>query len=183
MSIPKRMTLPLIASALLCLSAAALAQLPPAAEVVPAGFTLTEERDLGGAKLIEATKPNENFPKGFLDHGIKLQISWQSNPAADMILNMIAQQPQAATEVSPGTMISTEPCGKESYRGGILLCQKVTMPYIGSGTADPLVTWRVGWTGKGQDGLVSVGVDFLYGAKETAMAWIDAVIPKITKLD
>ena len=168
---------------LVSLSIPVFAQLPPAAEVVPAGFKLMLEKDLGGTKLIEATKPNENFPKGFLDHGIKLQISWQANPAADMILSMLAQQPETAAETSPGTSILTEPCGKTSYRGGILVCQKVTMPYIGSGNADPLVTWRVGWTGKGQDGLVGVGVDFLYGAKEGAMAWIDAIIPKIAKTD
>lgn len=179
----KRMTGPLFATAILALSLTAYAQLPPGAEVVPAGFQLTLEKDLGGTKIIEATKPNENFPGGFLDQGIKFQVTWMANPAAEMILNMLAQQPEAAAEVSPGTMISTEPCGKKSYRGGILMCKKVTMPYIGSGNADPLVTWDVGWTGKGKDGLVGVGVSFLYGSKEAAMAWIDAAIPKITKLD
>lgn len=179
----KKWTLALIAMALVSISLPIFAQLPPAAEVVPAGFKVLGETDLGGTKIIEANKPNENFPGGFLDQGIKLQITWQNNPAADMILNMLAQQPETAAETSPGTAILTEPCGKTRYRGGILICQKVTMPYIGSGHADPLVTWRVGWTGKGEGGLVGVGVDFLYGAKEAAMAWIDAIIPKIAKLD
>ena len=102
MSNPKKMTLLLIASALLCLSAAAWAQLPPAAEVVPAGFQVTLERDLGGSKVIEATKPNENFPKPHMDQGITLQITWQNNPAADMIVKMLAQQPEEPAGQVPG---------------------------------------------------------------------------------
>jgi hypothetical protein len=37
------------------------------------------------------------------------------------------------------------------------------------------------WTGKGQGGLIGIGVDNFYGSKETAMAWIDGIVPKITK--
>jgi hypothetical protein len=168
-------------AALLLLSTAVFAQLPPAADVVPAGFKVEAEHDLGGTKMITARKPNDNFPKAFLDQGIELQISWQSNPAADMILDMLAKQPEDPAGQVTGSSIREEPCGRQPYRDGILSCRKVIMPYIGQGSSPDLVTWRVGWTGKGKDGLVSVGVDHFFGAKETAMAWIDAIIPKITK--
>jgi hypothetical protein len=184
MSNPKKTPLPLIASALLCVSAAAWAQLPPAAEVVPAGFQVTLERDLGGTKVIEATKPNENFPKGFLDQGITLQITWQNNPAAEMIVQMLAQQPEEPAGRNPGSATREEPCGIQAYRDGVLLCRKVIMPYIGSGTGVPdLVTWRISWTGKGQNGLLGVNINNFHGGKEAAMALIDAIIPKITKGD
>lgn len=174
----------LFAAALaLLLPAAVLAQLPPAADVVPAGFKVDLERDLGGTKIIQATKPNENFPKGFLDNGIKLEISWQANAMADMVLDMVAKMPEEPGGQVPGASMRDEPCGQQLYRDGVLKCRKITMPYIGSGKADPLVTWRIGWTGKGQGGLLGVSVDFFFGAKETAMAWIDAVISKITTLD
>lgn len=171
------------AAAALFLSTAAFAQLPPAADVVPAGFTVLGEQDLGGTKLIEATKPNDNFPKAFQDEGIKFRVVWQNSPMADMVLDMLAKQPEDPAAQSPGAAIWTAPCGKQAYRGGVLKCVKTTMPYIGSGKADPLVTWEVGWTGKGKDGIVGVSVSFLYGGKEAAMAWIDAAIPKITKVD
>lgn len=180
----RRMPIFQVCTMLALLSTAVYAQLPPAAEVVPAGFKLDEELDLGGSKIIRARRPNENFPKAFQDEGVQIEIMWQNSPAAEMILNMLAQQPEDPAEVSPATSIRTEPCGKERYRDGILTCKKVIMPYIGGGQgADPLVTWRVGWTGKGKDGIVGVGVKFLFGSKETAMAWIDAIIPKITKID
>ena len=43
------------------------------------------------------------------------------------------------------------------------------------------MTWDVSWAGKGPGGIVGVGVHFLYGSKETAMGWIDSIIPKITQ--
>jgi hypothetical protein len=174
---------PLFATAILALSVTAYAQLPPAADVIPAGFTLVLEKDLGGTKVIEANKPNENFPKAFQDDGIKIQITWMNNPAAEMIVNMLAQQPDEPAGQVAGSSIREEPCGAQRYRDGVLRCRKVIMPYIGSGHADPLVTWRVAWTGKGQGGLLTVSVENYFGSKEAASALIDAVIPKITKSD
>jgi hypothetical protein len=183
MSNSKKMMSPLIASAFLCFSAAAWAQLPPAPDVVPAGFQVTLERDLGGTKIIEATKPNENFPKPHMDQGITLQITWQNNPAAEMIVKMLAQQPEEPAGKVPGSATREEPCGVQSYRDGVLVCRKVIIPWIGGGSGPELVTWRISWTGKGQNGLVGVNFNNFHGGKETAMAWIDAIIPKITKLD
>ncbi len=179
----RKMTGLLFAAAILALSVTAYAQLPPAADVVPAGFTVTVERDMGGSKVINANKPNENFPKAFQDDGIKLEITWMNNPAAGRIVDMLAKQPDEPARQVPGSLIQEEPCGTQPYRDGVLRCRKVIMPYVGSGQADPLVTWRVSWTGQGQGGLLSVGVSNFFGSKEAATALIDAVIPKITKLD
>ncbi len=162
-------------------SAVALSQLPPGAEVMPAGFKLEGERNLGGSIIIRGTKPNENFPKPHMDQGIELEISWMNNPAADQVLQMLAGQPEDPGGQMPGSATREEPCGKKRYRGGILTCRKVITPWIGGGAGPDLETWRIGWTGKGQSGLVGVGVNNFCGAKETAMAWIDAIIPKITQ--
>jgi hypothetical protein len=181
MKSPKTMMLTLGFAALFLLSAMVSAQLPPGAEVMPAGFKLVGERNLGGSIFIEGTKPNENFPKPHMDQGIKLEITWMNNPAADQILQMLAGQPEEPGGQSPGSATREEPCGKKSYRGGILVCRKVITPWIGGGTGPDLVTWRIGWTGKGANGLVGVGINNFCGAKETAIGWIDAIIPKITK--
>ena len=177
----RKTTLPLMFVALLVLSTAVSAQLPPAADVLPAGFKVTGERNLGGSIFISATKPNENFPKPHMDQGITLEITWQSSPMADMVLDMAAKQPEDPAGQVPGSMTREEPCGTERYRDGVLKCRKVIIPWIGGGSGPDLETWRIGWTGKGQDGLVGVGVNNFYGAKETALAWIDAIIPKISK--
>ena len=177
----RRVTLPLIAATLMLLAASASAQLPPAADVVPAGFKVTGNQDLGGTKLITATKPNENFPKPHMDQGITLEITWQNNPAADMILGIMAQQPEEPAGRIPGSATREEPCGIGRYRDGVLHCRKVIIPWIGAGSGPDLVTWRLGWTGKGGGGLVGVSINNFHGSKETAMAWIDAIIPKIAK--
>jgi hypothetical protein len=177
----RKMAVPLGSVALLLLSTVVLAQLPPPAELLPEGFKVTEDQNLGGSVIIRGTKPNENFPKPHMDQGIKLEIMWMNNPAADQILEMVAGQPEDPGGQLPGSATREEPCGQERYRQGVLKCRKVITPWIGGGSGPDLVTWSLGWTGKGANGLVGVGVNNFYGSKETAMAWIDAIIPKITK--
>jgi hypothetical protein len=164
----------------LAVSVAAYAQLPPSATVLPAGFKVETERNLGGSMFIYAKKPNENFPKRHMDQGINLEITWTKQPMADRVLGMLAKQPEDPARQIPGSATREEPCGIQRYREGVLSCRKVTIPWIGGGSGPDLVTWRVGWTGKGQDGLVGVSINNLYGSKETAMGWIDSIIPKIT---
>lgn len=159
----------------------AAAHLPPAADVLPAGFKIEVERDLGGSMIIHARKPNENFPKPHMDQGIGLEISWMANPMADQVLEMLASQPEDPAGQNPGSVTREEPCGRTRYRGGVLTCRKVIIPWIGSGKGSDLVTWRIGWTGKAPGGLAGVGINNFYGSKETAMGWIDTIIPKITK--
>ena len=165
-------------------SISAFPQLPPASEVVPPGFKVTMERDLGGSKIITATKSNDNLPKPHMDLGITLEVSWQNIPAADMVLEMAANQPEDPAGQIPGSATREEPCGNIRYRGGVLRCRKVITPWIGAGQGPDLETWRIGWTGKGPaGGLVGVSFNFFYGSKESLMAWIDAIIPKITKAE
>jgi hypothetical protein len=172
--------LSLAVAALLLPSVVVLAQLPPAAEILPPGFKVTAERNLGGSVIVSGTKANESFPKPHADQGITLEITWMNNPAVDRILEMLAGQPEEPAGQSPGSATREEPCGQERYRGGVFKCRKVVIPWIGGGSGPDLVTWRIGWTGKGlKGGLVGVSVNNLYGSKAAALALIDTVIPKI----
>jgi hypothetical protein len=166
--------------AFLLLSITAYAQLPPSGTVLPAGFKVEAEKNLGGSMIINAKKPNESFPKPHMDQGISLEISWMKQPMAAQVLEMLATQPEDPAGRNPGSATREEPCGRQRYRDGVLSCRKVITPWIGGGSGPDLVTWRIGWTGKAPGGLAGIGVNNLYGSKETAMGWIDAIIPKIT---
>jgi len=63
----RRIEMIIIGIAFLIGAAAAYAQIPPSAEVLPAGFKVETERNLGGSMIIYAKKPNENFPKPHMD--------------------------------------------------------------------------------------------------------------------
>jgi hypothetical protein len=162
-------------------STAVYAQLPPSSEVLPAGFKVGAERNLGGTMVIEAKKPNENFPKPHMDQGIGLQITWMNQPVLDQMLEMMAMAPEEPAGQIPGSATREEPCGKQRYHNGVLSCRKVIIPWIGGGKGPDLVTLRVRWTGKGQSGLLSVEVNNFCGSKETAMGWIDGILSKITQ--
>jgi hypothetical protein len=146
---------------------------------VPAGFTLKAESSLCGTLLIDAVNPNEKFPKPHHAPGIVLRISWQSNSMEDMILDMLAKTPEEPAAQVPGSVSREEPSGISAYRKGVLTCRKVITPWVGSGEGPDLVTFRISWTGKGQDGPATNTVNQFHGSKESAIAWIDAIIPKI----
>lgn len=170
-----------LACAALLLPAVVFAQLPPATDLVPPGFKLEGERNLGGSVFVTATRPNDSVPRPHADLGITLEITWMNTPAVDQILELVAAQPEDPAGQAPGSATREEPCGKEAYRGGIFTCRKVITPWIGSGDGPDLVTWRLGWTGKGQKGgMVGVGINNFCGSPATARAWIDAIIPKIS---
>ncbi len=176
------LVLSLSLAALLLSLPAAFAQLPPAADILPPGFKVTAERNLGGFQIVNGIKPNENVPKPHADQGIVLEISWMNNPAVDQFLERVASQAEDPARQIPGSATREEPCGRERYRDGVRQCRKVMTPWIGGGSGPELVTWKIGWTGKGpQDGLVSVSVNNFFGSKAAAQDLIDAVISKITK--
>lgn len=167
---------------LILMSATSLqAQLPSADTMLPAGFKLKAENNLGGTLIIDAIKPNENFPKPHKDPGIELRITWQSNSMADTILDMMKKTPEDPAAQLPGSVSREEPCGISSYQEGVLSCRKVITPWVGSGEGPDLVTWRIGWTGKGKGGLVSITVNYFYGSKDAAIAWVDTLIPKVSR--
>lgn len=156
----------------------AAAQLPPAAQVLPAGFKVIAERNLGGSSMIEATKPNENFSKPHMDQGIRLGVSWISNPMAATTLEMMAKQSEEPAGQTMG-MTREEPAGKQRYRGGVLTWRKVITPWVGSGNGPDLVTWSGSWVGAGSGGLLGVSISNFVGSKEAALGLIDGVLDKI----
>jgi len=167
-----RMTIAVIA--FFVVSAAAYAQLPPAAELLPPGFKVLEEKNMSGVmSSIRATSA-----KGDSDEGVKIGVSWQMNPMADRVVEMIASQPEAKASDIPGLAGREEPCGKQRYRGGVFTCRKQTIQEVGS-NSPARVTLKINWQGKGSDGLINISID--NASKETAMGWLDSMIPKIIK--
>jgi len=173
-----RMTIASIA--FIFVSAAAHAQLPPAAEILPPGFKVVEEINMAGIVSIRAAKPGEKTAKGDTDEGIKLEIGWQKQPMVDRIFEMMDSQPEAKAADNPMSG-REEPCGKQRYRGGVLTCRKLITPWIGTGNAPDKVTLRLMWQGKDPEGLITITIRNFSGPKETAMGWMDTMIPKVAK--
>jgi hypothetical protein len=160
-----------------CVAAtAASAQVPPAAAVIPPGFKIEVDKQYGEAMMAEAVKPNTACPKAHTDPQIHIGYSWQPNPAAEQTVQIIAQQPE---DPPSQTFPKTEPAGKGSHRGGVLIWQKTTMPWIGSGKAPDLVTIGGAWVGSFGGGLLGVSVNRLCGSKEEALAWLDGMLDKV----
>jgi hypothetical protein len=99
----------------------------------------------------------------------------------NQIIEMLATQPEDKAAQIPGSATREEPCGSQRYRDGVLTCRKVITPWIGGGAGAALMTLRINWVGKTPTGLVAVNINRFFGTKETAMGWIDSIIPKITK--
>jgi hypothetical protein len=156
-----------------------LAQLPPAATLIPSGFHLELERNLGGTIIVEAKKPNENFPKGHIDQGIKIGVTLSQMPMSRQMLDMLANQPEEPAQRNPGSAGRTEPCGTQRYNDGVLTCRKSISPYIGGGSAPDLVTLNLSWVGAGsKGGMLTVEVSNFVGEKAAAQALIESVLQK-----
>lgn len=155
-------------------------QIPPAAQVLPAGFKVVTERNQPSMIMFEGSKLNVNFPKNHMDQGIRLGASWMANPMATKSLEIMARLPENPAGQVMG-VTREEPADKLHYRGGLLTWRKVVTQWVGSGNAPDLVTWRGSWVGTGFDGLLGVSISNFVGAMEEALALIDGVIDKITK--
>jgi hypothetical protein len=94
-------------------STAAYAQLPPSSKVLPAGFRVGAERDLGGTMIIEAKKPNENFSKPHMHQGIGLLITWMKRTVSGQVLEMMAMAPEEPAGQIAGSATREKPCGKQ----------------------------------------------------------------------
>lgn len=152
-------------------------QLPPEADVVPAGFEVKRRTDLSSSQSIEATRPNANVPAPHRDLGIGLSITWTMLPTAQAFVDMTLNMPEDPASEVMG--VKNEPCGREAHEGGVLTCRKMTTPAMGGGAGPALVSYTVTWMGAGPTGLLAVGVGNLVGDPGMATTWIDAVIPKI----
>ncbi len=157
--------------------ATALAQVPPAATIFPAGFKIEADKQYGPAIMAEASKPNDDCPKAYADPGIRATYGWQPNPAADRLVAMMAKGAEEPAGRSMG-ITRTEPAGKSAYRGGVLTWRRAVTPWIGSGNAPDLVLIDGSWVGAVATGLLSVGVNRYCGTKESALAWIDGMLDK-----
>jgi len=152
------------------------AGLPPATEVVPPGFKVTAEQNLGGMMIIKAMKPNDNFPNHHMDVGISLECTWRQSPMPAQIVEIMAQAQDGPTDTSGG--LRDESCGKSRHQGGALSCRKITNPPdVGGGPE--LVTYNIGWVGATSNGVISVSISHVYGDRGTAIGWLDAIIQKI----
>ena len=180
----ERLTCAALAGSLcLMMPVASLAQLPPAATLLPPGFTLETERSFGPATMISAVKANEKVPKPHQDNKIRLSIGSNGMPGAEERVEMMADGPEDPARKVPGSVTRDEPCGKQRYRGGLLTCRKSITPWVGSGNAPDLIMLTVNWVVATPTGLVNIGVSNFVGAKATAVGWIDDIADKIIPND
>jgi hypothetical protein len=162
------------------LTAASQAQAPAFSKMLPEGFTVVTERNQAHLVLVEATKSNANFPKPHSDQGIVIGITWSPNPAASTVVKTLAGQPE--DPVGPATGVTREePSGRMPYRNGVLTWRKAITPWVGTGEAPDLITWRGAWVGVAFKGLLGIGVSNFFGSREQAQALIDGIIEKVNK--
>ncbi len=179
MNVKKAMSIAVGLAVCLALPAASLAQLPAAAALVPAGFKVETERAIGPTTIIEATKPNDNFPKPHQDNGIRLSISSNGMPGSARTVDILASQPEDPARQLPGSVSREEPCGKKRYRGGVLTCRKVITPWVGAGSGPDLVVLNLSWVGATPASRMAVSVSGFCGTNEAAVALLDSVISKL----
>jgi hypothetical protein len=163
------------------------AQALTAEQCMASGFTrvpmphteLSRELERAGTYHFEAARPQPNYPRWAAgDAAIKLGCGWSVNPAAELMIRMLAQAPQ-----DPGTdnvTHRTEPVGKEEFRGGVLLYTKSTYVHVGIGTEPDLVTYAGQWYGAHAGGILVIAVDNVLGSRAAIRGWIGEVIDRKT---
>ncbi|MEN6559440.1 MAG: hypothetical protein ABFD52_01535 [Acidobacteriota bacterium] len=184
--------------AVLPAASAAYAQLPPAAELLPAGFKVVQDLKNGPMTVIVAQKANEGLPQPWAHVNIELKYSvtkWVPDEDAtaediegmkELFEETMAQYldaPQEADKRQPGSPMRYELCGKERYQKGVLTCQRYIERYtggIGNEKVPDLVTYDLNWMGKSDAGSVAISIFHYGGARETALGWIDAIISRIS---
>ncbi len=149
-----------------------------AAQIVPPGFKVTMDTDIGAAFAFEATRPNDACPKPHQDPGILIRGGRTPNPAAAVVVDMMAEQPE--DPASRMGMSRDEPLGRERYKGGVLSWRKSTIPWIGAGEGPDMVMISGEWAGPGEGTLLSLSVNRFCGSKEAARAWLDGMIDRLT---
>lgn len=184
--------------ATLLASSAAYAQLPPAADLLPPGFNVVQQSNIGPMTVVAAQKPNEGLPQAWAHVKIELKYSvtkWAPDEDAtaediegmkELFEETMAQYldaPQEADKRQPGSPMRYELCGKERYRNGVLTCQRYIERYtggVGNEKVPDLVTYDLNWMGKSEAGSVAISIFHYSGTKETALGWIDAIVSRIS---
>jgi hypothetical protein len=153
----------------------AAAQLPPPEQLLPPGFELDPAPAPAGMYTFEATMPQE-FPPAFmsLDSRIQLTCSFTPMRTAPIVVQMMAAEPE--DEASRIGMSTIEPAGKEAWEDGVIAFSKTTVPWIGEGQADDLVTWEGHWAGAVDGRLLAVAVRNALGGTEEVRGHILTVL-------
>jgi hypothetical protein len=169
-------------AALIGIASSADAQVPAALRQLPPGFTVKAEQNNATAVKVFAERANDNFPRGHLKRPIRLEAGWATQPMAETVVRMVAQQPEEPAHRVTNTAILVEPGGKGSHRGGIMIWKKSTERFIGAvGREVPdLVTWDGSWiSAAGDDKLLGVSVRDFVGSKAAAQAILDQMITQV----
>jgi hypothetical protein len=180
-----RTIVPIIAAALLPLTPVwgAGAPVVTAEMCMASGFApepspfaeLTPELERAGAYGFKASRAQPDYPRWAAgDSAITLGCGWSANPMAEQMIRMLLQAPQ-----DPGTDLvthRTEPVGKESFHGGVLLFTKSTYIDVGISTEPDLVTYAGQWYGAHAGGILAIGVDNVLGSRDAIRGWIAEVL-------
>jgi hypothetical protein len=153
---------------------AASAQPQPPVGKLPPGFKVETQSAGPGSVVMAAVKPNSAKAKLALDPDIHLVFTWQPNPAAAQIIDILAVAPEEPASGQGG--VKTEPAGRTRLRGGVLTYTRRTTLQIGT-SAPPWVVYDGAWVAALDDGLLSIGVSNYAGAKEEILPLIEALIP------
>jgi hypothetical protein len=155
---------------------------PPGFKAIADSPSTTAMRDAGVMDLLEAEKPNDDWPGCIVDPKIAFKASWTKNPAAEQSVKMMLKMPEDPAAFSMGT--KTEPAGKQPYKGGVLTWTKKTVVVAGTTSTkcpgNQVIMYDGSWVGYANGKLLGVAVSNLYGKKEAGQAWFDPYIDKLT---
>ena len=162
----------------ICAATALAAALPPP----PAGFKIAQDalsdvlKAGGKGDGLEATTPNDNWPKCPGDADIHLRYNYRTSPTAAGYVDFRAKGPE-----DPATSMGRtkdEPAGKRAYLGGVLTWRKVTTQTVGCSQPN-IVTYNGSWIGAVSGKLVTISAFHVLGAPAVGQALIDDYIAKM----
>lgn len=150
---------------------------PPPAGYKVAQDALSDALKAGGkGDGLEATKPNDNWPKCSGDADIHLRYNWRTSPTADKYVDFVAKGPEDPATTMGRT--KDEPAGKKAYLGGLLTWRKVTTQAVGCAEST-IVTYNGAWIGAVAGRLVTVSAFHVLKAPDPGQALIDEYVAKM----
>jgi hypothetical protein len=126
----------------------------------------------------EASRPQPNYPSwGGADPHIKLVCAWSLNQYAELAIQMMMREPQDPAD--DRVTMKTEPAGKHSFRGGVLLMTRQTVVSVGLGTEPDRITYDGRWYGAASGGMLTLEVNNVLDSQDAIPGWIEEVIDRI----
>ncbi len=154
---------------------------PPGFKVIADSPSTTAMRAAGVMDMLQAEKPNDDWPGCIVDPKVAFKASWTNSPGAEQNVKMMLKMPEEPPAFSMGT--KTEPAGKQQYKGGALTWTKKTVMAAGTASAkcpgNQVILYDGSWVGYSNGKLLGVAVTNLYGQKEAGQAWFDPYIDKL----